>query len=710
MNKFIFEIGTEEIPSVYIDNILKDLKNNTTNILGQLRIDYHNISTMGSPRRLIVIVDGIAPRQKDISHKIKGPSVTIAFDSQGKPQKPAIKFAQTNRIKLNELIIEKSSKGEYIFARKLIKGKKLGLLLPEICLSLINSINLPKSMRWGLSSMRFIRPIRWLLALYDNKIVHFKMDNLTSGRTTYGHRLLAPGPIKVNNVENYFDILKKRFVIIDPEIRKENIKNQIFQIIRGNNGKEHIEEELLDEVKNLVEFPKVLVGKFDKKYLDLPVEVLSSVMIKHQKYFPIFNKNGVLLPLFLVVINGNEDRFTKPITEGNERVLKARLEDAKFFYQEDQKITERGVKPLDSKRLKLKNVIFQENLGTVYDKVERISILSKRIAQELKISSNFIQILERSAQLCKSDLVTEMVKEFPELQGIMGREYALLQGEDSQVATTIYEHYLPRFSGDNYPKTITGSILSIADKLDNIVSCFINNIIPDGSQDPYALRRQALGIINIIMQHKIHFSIDQIIDLNINLFLTDKCETKPLNIKNRIGIQIVKDFILQRLRYLLLEKQYRYDIIDAVLAKNLNSIFDILNRITSIQRIYHTSNFLRTITAATRAYNLSKNISNLKIDANLLQEREEHILYNQYIKTKESVEKLMAKQYYDEIYACLETLNEVIDVFFDEVLVMVDDENLRNNRLALLKNIADLYFTVADLSKIALAKGTIRGD
>ena len=453
-------------------------------------------------------------------------------------------------------------------------------------------------------------------------------------------------------------------------------------------------------------------GKFDEKYLNLPVEVLSAVMIKHQKYFPIFNNDGTLLPLFLVVINGNEDRFTKSIIKGNERVLKARLEDAKFFYQEDQKITQPGVKPLDRNRLKLKNVIFQENLGTIYDKVERLTILSKRIAQELKISSdsNPIVILERSAQLCKSDLVTEMVKEFPELQGIMGREYALLQGEDSQVATTIYEHYLPRFSGDNYPKTITGSILSIADKLDNIVSCFINGLIPDGSQDPYALRRQALGIINIIILQKIHFSVDKVIDLNINLFLANRDLAEQLNFKNKISIQMVKDFIFQRLRYLLLEKQYRYDIIDAVLAKNPNSIFDILNRITSIQRIYHTSNFLQTITAATRASNLSKNTSNLEIDVNILQEKEEHSLYNQYIKTKEAIEKIMTKQCYDEAYACLKTLNKVVNVFFDEVLVMVDDENLRNNRLALLKNIADLYFTVADLSKIALAKGTIRGD
>ncbi|MDX9799189.1 MAG: glycine--tRNA ligase subunit beta, partial [Bacteroidales bacterium] len=456
MNKFVLEIGTEEIPSIYIDSILKYLKNSASKYLEQSNIDYDSIDTWGTPRRLILYVEGIASQQKDIFQKIKGPSVAIAFNSKGNPENSTIKFAQANRVKLKDLIIEKTNKGEYVFAAKLIKGKKLELVLPEICSNLLNNINLPKSMKWGDTSIRFIRPIRWLLALYNNKVIPLKLNGLTSNRITFGHRLLTTGPIRIDSVDHYFDVLKKNYVTIDPIERKKIIESQILQIIKDNDGWDYIDKMLLEDVKNLVEYPKVLRGRFDKEYLDLPVEVLTAVMIKHQKYFPVFGDKDILLPFFLVVTNGNEDRYSESIVTGNERVLRARLEDAKFFYQEDQKTEEPALKPLDNNRNKLKNVVFLENIGTIYDKVERLASLSESIAQEIQLSPDSMQILKRSVQLSKSDLVTEMVKEFPELQGIMGREYALLQGENSQVATTIYEHYLPRYSGDTFPTTITG--------------------------------------------------------------------------------------------------------------------------------------------------------------------------------------------------------------------------------------------------------------
>ena len=710
MNKFILEIGTEEIPSIYIDSILKYLKNNARNYLEQSNIDYDSIDTWGTPRRLILYVEGIASQQKDIFQKIKGPPTAIAFNSKGKPENPVIKFSQVNRVKLKDLIIEKTNKGEYVFARKLIKGKKIELVLPEICLNLIDNINLSKSMKWGDTSIRFIRPIRWLLTLYNNKVIPLKLGGLTSNRITFGHRLLTTGPIKVDSAGQYFAILKKNYVIIDPVERKEIIESQILQIIKNNGGREYIDQMLLEDVKNLVEYPKVLMGRFDKKYLDLPAEVLTAVMTKHQKYFPVYCDKEALLPLFLVVINGNEERYSESIVKGNERVLRARLEDAKFFYQEDQKTTEPALKFLDNNRDKLKNIVFQENLGTVYDKVERLATISDGIAQELQLSPDSRQILKRSVQLCKSDLVTEMVKEFPELQGIMGKEYALLQGEDSQVATTIYEHYLPRYSGDSFPTTVTGSILSITDKLDNIVSCFVNDLIPDGSQDPYALRRQALGIINIILLQEMYFSISQVIELNINILLKDRQLAEQLTPENKSNVQIIKDFIFQRLRYLLLEKKYRYDIIDAVLAKNPDNILDILTRITAIQNIYQTPGFIHTITAATRAFNLSRNAPGLRVNISLFQEKEEHSLYNHYLKVKEIIEKLIKRHCYDDVFLNLETMNVPIDTFFDKILVMVEDEKIRSNRLALLRTIADLYFSVADLTKIALAKGTIKGE
>ncbi len=561
-------------------------------------------------------------------------------------------------------------------------------------------------MKWGTSAIRFIRPIRWILALYNDKIVPLNLETLVSGRITYGHRLLTPGPIKVNNVDEYFKILKDRFVIIDPVIRKNSIQSQIIKIIKDKNGREYIDQLLLDEVTNLVEFPKVLLGEFDRKYLELPTDVLTAVMIKHQKYFPIYITDDTLLPFFLVVINGNEEKYSKSILKGNERVLKARLEDAKFFFQEDQKTVKPGIKPLDSKLDNLKNVVFQDNLGNIFDKVERLVFLSKRIAEDLQLDNTSIKILERSAYLCKSDLVTEMVKEFPDLQGIMGKHYALLQGEEVEVANTIYEHYLPRYSGDIFPASVTGSILSIADKLDNIVSCFLNNLVPDGSQDPYALRRQSLGIINISIINKMYFSINKMIDLNIDIIIKNNNLMKESCINNTISAKNVKDFIFQRLRYLLLEKDYRYDTIDAVFEKNPDCINDALDRIKAINTIYDSESFTQSIAAATRTFNLSRNSEKIDIDPSLFQENEEYSLYEHYLIFKKNIKDILMTRDYSLFYKTLEYMNKPIDLFFDNILVMVDDTNVRNNRLALLKNIADLYFSIADLNKITLSKSS----
>lgn len=707
MNKIILEIGTEEIPSLYLDSLLKGLQESTKNLFEKYRLDCHNIRTMGTPRRLVMVAEDIASQQKDIFHKIKGPSIAISFDSDGRPKEPAIKFARTNNAKLDDLIIEKTDKGEYIFVKKQIKGEKLESLLPEIFMSLIAGINSPKSMRWGTSNIKFIRPIRWILALHNNKIVPLKLDILTSARKTYGHRLLAPGSVKIRNVDEYFEILKDRFVILDPLIRKNIILNQIKERIKNKNGIECIDQLLLDEVTNLVEYPKVLQGAFDKEYLNLPSEILIAVMVKHQKYFPVYGNDNVLLPFFLVVTNGNDDMYSDIILKGNERVLKARLEDAKFFFLEDQKIKEPGKKPLDEKLENLKKVIFQENSGTIFDKVNRLTILSNEIAQDLQLDNESKNILERSAHLCKSDLVTEMVKEFPDLQGIMGKEYAILQGERYEVANTIFEHYLPRFSGDIFPISLTGSILSIADKLDNISSCFLNNLVPDGSQDPYALRRQSLGIINISFQQNMYFSMDRIIKTNLELFERNVDLTNNNIIDIDSIVKNIKNFIFQRLRYLLLEKGYKYDIIDAVLAKKPEYINDVLDRIKAIKNIYNSDGFLRTITAATRAYNLSKNKENPKISPELFKEKEEYSLYESYLKVKNDVKNILSERNYDDFYKSIKIMNKPIDIFFDKILVMVEDETIRNNRLSILKEIADLYFLTADLNKISLSKNSI---
>jgi len=705
MNKLILEIGTEEIPSEYIDDTLINLNNIAKKELQSLHIDYEEIQTFGTPRRIILYVEGIHSKQKDIFKKIKGPSRINAFDPDGNPRKPAIKFAQSNQVKVEDLVTKKIDKGEYVFANKVKKGKDTEILLPEFFITIINSLNFPKSMRWGRTFIRFIRPIRWILALYNEKIIPCKLGTIYSSNISFGHRLLSPDSFKINSANDYFKAMKNNYVIIDPKERKMMIKNEIERIIQENNWVDPDENKLLDEVKNLVEYPRVLLGKFDSSYLELPQKVLKAVMINHQKYFPIYNKKKELLPNFFVVINGNQDKFHDGIILGNERVLKARLEDARFFYLEDQKTDNINKKPLDSKVEKLKSVVYQENLGTIYDKVNRLVALSEKIGKDLKLKQNLLDIIKRSAELCKADLVSEMVKEFPELQGIIGKEYALLQGEDSQIAMTIFEHYLPRFSEDNLPTTISGSILSIADKIDNIVSCFINRNIPDGSQDPYALRRQSLGIINIIMLYNLNINIKEIIDFNIKLIKENENLLDGKKIDDKTINRQIKIFILQRFRNLLLEKGYRYDVIDAVLVKEPDNIIDTLLKIKELQQIYHLKKFSKIITAATRTFNLSKNTSDDNVNPLHFKEEEEKNLFDEYLKAKKIIEEAISEQQYGKVFNCLEEFSIYVDIFFDNVLVMEKDDLIRRNRLALLKLITDLFHRIADLSKIALSKG-----
>jgi glycyl-tRNA synthetase beta chain len=706
MNEVIFEIGTEEIPSPYIDKALLNLKQITINELKRLNIKHDSTETFGTPRRLTVYIKDIGTQQKDIFKKVKGPAKSISFDREGNPLKPVIKFAKANNLKIEELTIEQTKKGEYVFAKNIIKGEKTEKLLPEICLRIISNLNFPKSMRWGKGSFRFIRPIRWIVALYNEKVINFNLEKIKSGNKSYGHRLLSPKQFKIKSTGDYFSKMKECFVVISPEERKEIIENQIKVTLKSISGKEYIEQTLLDEVKNLVEFPRVLLGNFDKSYLTLPTDVLKSVMIKHQKYFPVYTKDDGLLPFFFVVINGNEDKYKDSIIRGNERVLKARLEDARFFYLEDQKVSDKKEKPLDNNLKKLNDVVYQENMGSMYDKVERIIALSQKIGMIMNLDYSLLKIIERAALLCKADLVTEMVKEFPELQGIMGKEYALLQGEDKQVAESILEHYLPRSSDDTLPKTIIGKIISISDKLDNITACFLNNNIPDGSQDPYALRRQSLGIINIILSSKdsIDIPLSDIIKFNIKTF------TKNSKIKDNFDhdemIYKIKDFIFQRLRYMLIEKGYRYDVIDSVLKRTTDSINDTLLRIKIIQDIYELPKFNKIITAATRTYNLSKNNKNNNINCEFFTEIEEKNLYQHYIAINDKIKKAISLKKYDNVFDCLEKMTEPINTFFDNVLVMEKDEKIRYNRLALLAKITEMYYILADLSKIAMAKGS----
>lgn len=696
MNNVVLEIGTEEIPAQYMENSLKDLNRLAKKYLEESRIKYKEIKVYGTPRRLILFIFHIKEKQEDIFQKNKGPAYSIAYNKNSQPQQPALKFAQSQGVNVKDLIVEDTKKGKYIFAPKSIIGQPTIDLLSQIFPKIIKGMQFPKSMRWGEKSLRFIRPIRWILALYGKEIIKFNIDGLDSENITYGHGLLAPQKIKISSIQEYFKKLEKSYVIIDPKIRESIVNTGIEQIIKEIDGKKMINEKLLKEIIYLVEYPNAILGKFDKKYLELPKDVLIEVLRKHQKYFPVFKNKDELLPLFIVIIN-NSKKYASKIIEGNENVLKARLEDAKFFYQEDQKI------PLEKRVDKLKNVIFQEKLGSLFDKTKRLELLCNYIADGLRVEQKVKKDLLRSAHLCKADLVTEMVKEFPELQGIMGKEYAILSGERKEVAEAIFEHYLPRFSGDNLPLTKCGMILGIADKVDTIIGCFLMGLTPTGSQDPYGLRRQSRGKIAIILKNNLEISLKDIIQKSLSLYKESISVELKID-ENKIVFQILS-FLKQRVKNIFLEDRIRYDIIDAVLAVDSDGdAVDIKNRINAIEELYNQPIFRKILSSSNRVLNLSKNNEENEIDQSLLKEKAELNLYHSYEIIYPQINEFIFNKEYKKVFKLLGDLCEPVDEFFNQVLVMDKDNNIRKNRIALIKKIGILFNQVADLSKIVSTK------
>ena len=696
MENVILEIGTEEIPAQYMENALKDLNQSAQKYLEEARINYKEIKVYGTPRRLILYIFQMKEKQEDISQKIKGPAYSIAYNKDSKPQKPALKFAQSQGVNVEDLMVEDTEKGKYLFALKFEEGQLTIGILSQMFPKLIKSLPFPKSMRWEEKSLRFIRPIRWILALYGKETIKFDLEGLNSENITYGHRLLAPEKIKISSTQEYFSKIEKKYVIIDPQIRENIIKTDVKKIIKEIHGENIINEKQLKEIVYLVEYPNAILGNYDKKYLELPKDVLIIVMEKHQKYFPVFKNKGELLPLFIVIIN-NSKKYASKIKEGNENVLRARLEDAKFFYQEDQKNS------LEKRVDKLKNVIFRENLGNLFDKTKRLELLCDYIADCLQVEQKVKLDLFRSAHLCKADLVTEMVKEFPELQGTMGKEYAILSNERKEVAEAIFEHYLPRFSGDRLSRTKSGIILGIADKIDNIVGCFLIGLTPTGSQDPYGLRRHSRGEIAIVLENNLKISLKDIIQKSLSLYKASVASELKID-ENEIVSQILL-FFKQRIKNIFLEDGIPYDIIDAVLAiENSGDVVDIKHRIKSIEEFYNLPVFGKILISSSRVLNLSKNSEEAEINKFLLKEKAELNLFHHYEDIYPRIKKLICNNEYKEALNLLGDLCEPVDEFFDQVLVMDKDNDIRINRVALIKKIGILFNQVADLSRIVSVK------
>ncbi|MDD2620334.1 MAG: glycine--tRNA ligase subunit beta [Syntrophomonadaceae bacterium] len=682
----LLEIGVEEIPSAYMPGAIADLKALAGLKFDHARLDYKEISVYGTPRRLVLVVSGLNEEQQDALNENRGPKKSLAFDVEGNPSKAGLGFARGQGVDFKDLEIRKVAGIEYIFAIKKEKGTSSDIVLPELLLSIINSLVFPKSMRWAYYNTRFARPIRWLVAIYGDKKIDLHIENIKSVNYTYGHRFLSLGPVGILDVESYLKALANNFVILDQQVRKELIWKQIVQAAAEAGGKPMENEKLLEEITYLVEYPTAFYGQFSPSYLDVPPEVLTTSMIEHQRYFPVFDADGRLMAGFVGVRNGT-DFSLDTVRAGNERVLKARLEDALFFWNEDTK------KSLSDMAPGLKDVLFHEQLGSIMDKVERLQKLAVYIGDQNNLS-NEVQ-LQRAAYLCKADLLSNMVYEFPELQGIMGRYYAQKSGEDSEVSEAIWEHYLPRFAGDRLPSTPCGTVLSLAEKLDNLVGCFCIGIKPTGSQDPYALRRQAIGIVNIILESALRIDLEAALASAYDGFKA----IKP-DISKDQTITEVLDFIRQRMRAVLLEQGIGYDVVDAVLAMPNSDLNDIKTRARSVQQFKQAEEFSDFMVVFNRSYNLSKKWDKEEFDLNFLIEDSEKKLYNDLVRVRESVKKNCREQDYATAMRELASLRISLDSFFAAVMVMVDEEGIKAARLGLLKAIANLYQSISDFSKI----------
>lgn len=686
----LIEIGTEEMPARFVTGAAEQLKEKVTGWLEFQRIPFHNVTLFETPRRFAVMVEGVGIQQKDIDEELRGPGKKIAVDDQGNWTKAALGFARGKGVSPENLYMKEMGGVEYVFVRKHEKGRPTAELLP-LLKETISSMSFPKNMRWGSYDLKYVRPIRWLVALFGNEVIPFEITGVQASNVTRGHRFLGQ-EVSIESPEEYAAKLAEQYVIVDPQERQEKILQQIHSLEAEKGWTIPIDEGLLDEVVHLVEYPTVLFGNFEQEYLEIPKEVLITSMREHQRYFPVVDKEGQLLPHFVTVRNGDEQGLDI-VAKGNEKVLRARLSDARFFYEEDQKME------INAALSRLETVVFHEELGTIGDKIRRFEKIAAQIAEEIQLGQQEKNQLNRAAAICKFDLVSHMVYEFPELQGIMGERYATLAGEDEGVAKAIFEHYLPRYAGDQLPATKVGALLSIADKLDTIVGCFAIGIIPTGSQDPYALRRQATGIVQILLEQNIELSLPSLFELSLNIL-----EEKGLLKRNATEIKKdLQDFFTLRLKNLLQEKQVRYDVIDAVLTADSTKVMDVLQRAETLMQWVKRDEFKGVVESFNRVNNLAQKATTDFVDEQYIAHEAEEQLWKAFQSVKNETKALLAQKDYMKALETLATLQPVIDHFFEQVMVMVEDQNIRNNRLGILSSLAKGIFAFADFSKIVFA-------
>ncbi len=685
-NKLLFEIGCEEIPSRFIPGALEQFQKAAAGLLDDYRLKHGAVEALGTPRRLVLVVAELEEMQPDLVEQIKGPPVDRAYDAQKDPTKALLGFIQGHGVPLEAVRQEELKGAPYIMIDKETSGRPTPELLTELLPKLIQRLSFPRPMYWRQKDVRFARPIRWLLALYGNHPVHFNYAGVEAGKATYGHRFLAPGPFNVDSADHYFTVLADKYVVVDPSRRREMIIEQLNRKAEAQGGKALVDEGLLEEVTYLVEYPVAVDGAFDPVYLDLPQEVPITSMQHHQRYFPIVEKeSGRLMPSFVGISN---NRFNPTISKGYTKVLSARLADGRFFFDEDRKM------PLESYVEKLESVVFLESLGTLDQKRQRLLELTGKLGIALRLPAGQIETAKRVAHLCKADLVTGLVKEFPELQGVMGREYALLSGETGVVAAGIYDHYLPRFNGDQLPESIEGGLVSLADRIDTLAGCFAIGIQPTGSQDPYALRRQAQGAIAILNSFGLQLTVDEYIGIGLEAI----GDTLKLDDARKAELQTqLADFLVQRIRFALQEKDMEYDLIEAVLGVPFKSVSEIIIKAV-VLKDYLNGPLLDEVTVAyNRVATLAGKADGGKVDKALFEE----VAEKELLMTLQAVESAL-KGHDDPAFILekLQILKQPVDNFFDNVMVMAEDEILRKNRLNLLAALKATFNRLADFSKL----------
>lgn len=685
----LFEIGTEEIPARFMPPALEQLKSLAETGLALRRLNYQRLLVLGTPRRLTLMVEKLAERQTDITEEVKGPAVKTAFDPAGKPTKAAEGFARGQGVRVEDLQAKETAGGSYVFALKSQVGRPVREVLPGFLEYLVNSLSFPKPMRWGYLEMRFARPIRWLVALYGEEEVKIEIGGVASGRTTRGHRFLGRQECPLAKPEDYRQVLADNFVMVDQAARRQEIWRQIIRLAGQENGWVKEDEELLTEVTFLLEWPTALFGNIEQKFLELPEEVVITPMREHQRYFPVYGPDGRLLPKFITVRDGNDHQLAT-VAGGNEKVLRARLADASFFYQEDLK------EPLSAKVERLRPILFQARLGTMYQKVERLEALSRFLAEQMELPERAVADALRCARLAKADLVTGMVYEFPELQGIMGSYYAAHAGESEAVCRGIREHYQPRFAADKLPETPVGIVVAVADKIDNITGCFAVGLQPTGSQDPYALRRQALGICHILLQIESELPLMELIKASYQAYAG---EAQLKFTAEEVAAEVMA-FFRQRVEAIMEEKGFKFDVVKSVLEGGWDNPTDVYRRCAALQAFRQEEGFAALLTAFTRAANLAGKATVKGVNPDAFSDRLESELYQSFLAIRKEADQRLALRDYHGALCLIASLRQPIDNFFAGLIVMVDDERVRSNRLALLKLIADYISVIADLSHI----------